>query len=77
MACSRASSLTTLFGYVATNFIIAAADTCMRMTNTELLAAEFPGCQLTPGTGDHDTLLSIAKARRMLGFAPRFSWRTV
>lgn len=58
------------------NFIIAAADTCMRLTNAELLAAEFPGCQLTPGTGDHDTLLSIAKARRMLGFAPRFSWRT-
>jgi len=57
------------------NFIIAAADTCMRMANAALLAAEFPGCQLAPGTGDHDTLLSIAKARRMLGFAPRFSWR--
>jgi UDP-glucose 4-epimerase len=25
--------------------------------------------------GDHDTLLSIAKARRLLGFDPRHSWR--
>jgi nucleoside-diphosphate-sugar epimerase len=57
------------------NFIIAAADTCMRLTNTQLLAAEFPGCRLAAGTGEHETLLSIAKARRLLGFAPRHSWR--
>ncbi len=57
------------------NFIIAAADTCMRLSNAELLAAEFPDCELRPGVGDHDTLLSIDKARRVLGFAPQFSWR--
>jgi nucleoside-diphosphate-sugar epimerase len=27
------------------------------------------------GTGDFDTLLSIAKARRGLGYEPRYSWR--
>jgi nucleoside-diphosphate-sugar epimerase len=57
------------------NFIIAAADTCMLRPNVELLAAEFPGCALRPGTGPHDTLLAIAKARRLLGYAPHWSWR--
>jgi len=58
------------------NFIIAAADTCMEMDNTRLLAAGFPNTRLAPGTGPHDTLLSIAKARRILGYAPAHSWRT-
>ncbi|MCF7687692.1 MAG: NAD(P)-dependent oxidoreductase [Cephaloticoccus sp.] len=58
------------------NFIIAAADTCMLMPNTQLLAAEFPGCLLAPGTGENDSLLSIAKACRLLGFEPQYSWRT-
>jgi len=57
------------------NFIIAAADTCMAWTNRELLAAAFPHCQLASGTGEHETLLSIAKARRVLGYAPQHSWR--
>lgn len=57
------------------NMIIAAADTCMRIPNEELLAACFPGCALHPGTGPNETLLSIAKARRLLGFAPAFGWR--
>lgn len=57
------------------NMIIAAADTCMSMPNSELLAACFPGCALRPGTGPNETLLSIAKARRMLGFNPAFGWR--
>ena len=58
------------------NFIIAAADTCMRLSNTQLLAAEFPGCSLAAGTGENETLLAIGKARRLLGFEPRYSWRT-
>ena len=57
------------------NFIIAAADTCMLMPNAELLAAVFPQAKLAGGTGPHETLLSIAKARGMLGFAPAYSWR--
>jgi nucleoside-diphosphate-sugar epimerase len=59
------------------NVIIAAADTCMRMDNTRLLAAEFPGTQLAPGTGPHDSLLSIARARQLFGYTPSYSWRTV
>ena len=56
-------------------FIIAAADTVMKRPNRELMAEVFPGVPLREGTGDFETLLSIGKARRLLGYAPRFSWR--
>jgi len=56
-------------------FIIAAADTVMNRPNRELMAAVFPGVPLRDGIGDFDTLLSIDKARRLLGYAPRHSWR--
>src|SRR5918998_3543130 len=56
----------------AHSFLIAAADTIMEATNAELLAEEFPGLQLTRSVGDHETLLSIDKARAMLGYAPQF-----
>jgi UDP-glucose 4-epimerase len=35
----------------------------------------FPSVPLRPDTGDHDTLLSIDKARRVLGYDPAHSWR--
>jgi len=56
-------------------FIVAAADTVMSRTNAELLDAVFPDVPRHEPIGDHDTLLSIDKARRLLGYAPRFSWR--
>jgi len=56
-------------------FIIAAGDTVMPQPNRELLAAVFPTVPLREGTGDHETLLSIDKARRRLGYAPQHSWR--
>jgi nucleoside-diphosphate-sugar epimerase len=59
----------------AHSFVIAAADTIMAAPNSELLAAEFPGLPLTRDVGEHETLLSIDKARAMLGYAPEFSWR--
>lgn len=57
-------------------FIIAAADTVMERPNHELLAEVFPGVPLREGVGAHETLLDIAKARRMLGYNPAYSWRT-
>ncbi len=57
-------------------FTIAAADTIMPQSNRELLAASFPGVPVSPDVGEHDSLLSIAKARRRLGFAPKHTWRT-
>jgi nucleoside-diphosphate-sugar epimerase len=56
-------------------FIVAAADTVMERPNAELMATSFPGVPIRPGTGDHDTLLSIDKARKVLGYAPAHSWR--
>ncbi len=57
------------------NFIIAAADTVMRKENKDLLAGCFPDCALRPGTGPNETLLSIEKAHRVLGYEPEYSWR--
>jgi len=59
----------------AHSFLVAAADTIMAATNAELLADQFPGLPLTRPVGDHETLLSIDKARAMLGYAPQYSWR--
>lgn len=56
-------------------FIIAAADTVMSRPNAELVAEVFPGVPVHGDLGEHDTMLSIHKARRLLGFAPRHSWR--
>jgi nucleoside-diphosphate-sugar epimerase len=56
-------------------FIIAAADTVMSRSNEELVAEVFPGVPVTRALGEHDTLLSIDKARRILGYHPEYSWR--
>ncbi|WP_159602895.1 NAD-dependent epimerase/dehydratase family protein [Agromyces humi] len=56
-------------------FIIAAADTVMSRPNAELVAEVFPGVEVRGDLGVNDTLLSIDKARRVLGFEPRHSWR--
>jgi nucleoside-diphosphate-sugar epimerase len=56
-------------------FIIAAADTASDRPNAELLAACFPSVEVRDGVGDHDTLLGIDKARRLLDYEPAHSWR--
>jgi nucleoside-diphosphate-sugar epimerase len=56
-------------------FIIANADTVMSRPNEELLAAVFPDVPLTRPVGPNETLLSIDKARRVLGYEPQHSWR--
>jgi UDP-glucose 4-epimerase len=55
--------------------IIAAADTVMSRSNAELVAEVFPDVPLKGELGEHDTLLSIDKARRVLGYNPQHSWR--
>jgi nucleoside-diphosphate-sugar epimerase len=56
-------------------FIIAAADTVMQRPSRELMAEVFPGVPVADGVAEHDTLLSIDKARAMLGYSPQFTWR--
>jgi UDP-glucose 4-epimerase len=56
-------------------FVIANADTVMSRPNAELLAEVFPNVEQRGAIGDHETLLSIDKARRLLGYKPAHSWR--
>jgi nucleoside-diphosphate-sugar epimerase len=57
-------------------FIIANADGVMSRPNTELMAEVFPDVPMKPGVGPNETLLSIERARRVLGYEPQHSWRT-
>jgi nucleoside-diphosphate-sugar epimerase len=56
-------------------FIIAAADTVMTRSSASLAAEVFPDIDITRQVAGQETLLSIEKARRVLGFAPQYSWR--
>ncbi len=56
-------------------FTIAAADTLMRRPSRALMAEAFPGVPVRDGLGEFDTLLSIDKARRILGYRPKHTWR--
>jgi nucleoside-diphosphate-sugar epimerase len=57
-------------------FIIANADTVMSRPNADLVREFFPDVEVRGDLGEHDTLLSIEKARRLLGYEPAYSWRT-
>jgi nucleoside-diphosphate-sugar epimerase len=59
----------------ADTFIIANADSVMSRSNAELVAEVFPGTPLADGVGPNETLLSIDKARRLLGYEPAHGWR--
>jgi nucleoside-diphosphate-sugar epimerase len=56
-------------------YIIANADTVMSRSSAELAAEVFPAVKVTKDLGEHETMLSIDKARRLLGFEPEYSWR--
>jgi nucleoside-diphosphate-sugar epimerase len=54
--------------------ILAAADTCMRRDSADLMAEVYPGVELRGGVQGRQTLLSIERARRLLGYEPAHSW---
>ncbi|MEU9827877.1 NAD-dependent epimerase/dehydratase family protein [Micromonospora chersina] len=56
-------------------FIIANADTVMSRSSADLMAQVYPAVEVRGELGEHETLLSIDKARRVLGYEPRHSWR--
>jgi len=56
-------------------FVIANADTVMSRTSADLVAEVFPGVEVRRELGEHETLLGIDKARRVLGYEPQHSWR--
>jgi len=57
------------------NLIIAAADTVMNRPSADLLGEEFPGVRLTRDVDGFGTLLAIDRAREIIGYEPRHSWR--
>ncbi|HEY8913887.1 NAD(P)-dependent oxidoreductase [Lacisediminihabitans sp.] len=56
-------------------FIIAASDTTMSRSSASLASEVFPNVTVTKELGETETMLSIDKARRLLGFEPEHSWR--
>jgi nucleoside-diphosphate-sugar epimerase len=56
-------------------FNIFAADTVMSRPNAQLVAELFPTVEIRRELGVNDSLTSIDKARRILGFEPKHSWR--
>ncbi len=57
------------------NVIIAAADTVMNRPSRDVLAEVFPDAPLTREIGEFDTLLAIDRAKQVIGYEPRYSWR--
>src|ERR1700680_3834838 len=57
-------------------FIIASPDTVMTRPVTELMAEFFPGVPWRREVGPRDSLCPTGKPRRMLGYEPRYTWRT-
>jgi UDP-glucose 4-epimerase len=56
-------------------FVIANADTVMTRPTADLIAEVHPGLPVRKELGERETLLSIDKARRILGYQPEHNWR--
>jgi nucleoside-diphosphate-sugar epimerase len=56
-------------------FIIANAETVMTQSSSQLMADAFPDVPVKKKLGKNETLLSIEKAKRVLGYKPQYSWR--
>ncbi|MEV8515823.1 NAD(P)-dependent oxidoreductase [Dactylosporangium sp. NPDC051484] len=59
----------------AQSFVIAAADTIMNRSSASLMAEVFPDVPIRKDLGEFETLLSIDRAREVLGYTPAHSWR--
>ncbi len=55
----------------ASNVIIAAADTVMNRPSRDLLAEVFPDVPLTREVAEFGTLLSVDRAKQVIGYEPR------
>jgi hypothetical protein len=47
----------------------------MSRPNAALVAEFYPDVEVRGDLGEHDTLLSIEKAKRLLGYRPAYGWR--
>src|ERR1039457_3162893 len=55
-------------------FIIANAETVMTRSSAQLMAEAFPNLPVKRKLGKNETLLSVEKAKRVLGYKPQHSW---
>jgi nucleoside-diphosphate-sugar epimerase len=55
---------------------VCADDVSSDVPTAELLARYYPGVPLRKPLGEFETLLSNEKIKRLLGFQPRFDWRS-
>jgi nucleoside-diphosphate-sugar epimerase len=60
----------------ADHFNVTADDTCQAFPTAELIAAAYADVPVRGTLGEFETLLSNEKARKVLGYVPRHSWRT-
>lgn len=56
-------------------FGIANADSVMSRANQDLLDEVYPKAKRKTAFGKNDSLISIEKARRVLGYEPQYPWR--
>lgn len=56
-------------------FGIANSNSLMRMSNDELLDKAFPGTPRKRQLEPHESLISIDKAKRVLGYKPEYDWK--
>jgi nucleoside-diphosphate-sugar epimerase len=56
-------------------FVIANADSVVARASAELAAEYFPDVEVKHPLSGNETLLSIEKARRLLGYEPKYGWR--
>ncbi len=56
-------------------YIVAAADTVMDRSSKGLMEEVYPTVEIRRDLGEFETLLSIDKAREILGYEPDYSWR--
>lgn len=56
-------------------FLIAAPDTCMPQKSMELMEQIYPDVPVVEEVPGRQTLLSIDKARKVLGYEPEHSWK--
>lgn len=58
-------------------FSIAACDTIMRQSTSQLMSAAFPSATMHPGAHGRSATLSCDKARKLLGWQPEYTWADV
>lgn len=56
-------------------FVIANSDSVMSRNSSELMSECFPGVPFRCEVAAHEALMSSEKAKRLLGFEPKHSWR--